>query len=156
MWKVTLTSKVSKAYTICVLIGHSCNVQLTAVKKGYWLTTVTWLYRGLNCTLIEVTCFLKVIRWLVISFNWSQTQVYFLFWRNSVYFLLTAKNELRYLKNIWELHYWPLLNLYITIKQTNHNYQESLTLTSCLRRSISMRWDQRTKIKSGPSCSKHG
>jgi len=128
------------------LIGHSCNDQLTAVKEGYLLTSVTYLYRWRRCTLSEMTCFLKAIRWLVIYFNWSQTQVQFLFRRNSVYFLLTAKVELRYLKNTWELRFWPWPSPYITTKQTNHNCQQSLTLTSCLRRSISMRWDQRRKI----------
>ena len=38
--------------TICVKlgIGHPCCDQLTAVKKGYPLTSVTWLHRGLRYT----------------------------------------------------------------------------------------------------------
>ena len=38
--------------TICVKlgIGHTCCDQLTAVKKGYPLTSVTWLHRGLRYT----------------------------------------------------------------------------------------------------------
>ena len=94
-----LLAKCSKhIQSVFNLIGHPCNDQLTAVKKGYRLTSVTWLYRGLKCTLIELTCFWKVIRWLLICFNWLQTQVHFLYRRNSVYFLLTAKIELWYLK----------------------------------------------------------
>ena len=36
---------------------------LTAVKTSYPLTSITWLYRGLRCRLIEDKCFFEVIRW---------------------------------------------------------------------------------------------
>ena len=35
-------------------IGHQCCDQLTAVKTRYPLTSITWVYRGLRCRLIEV------------------------------------------------------------------------------------------------------
>ena len=42
------------------LIAHQCCDQLTAVKTGYPLTSITWLYRGLKCLPIEVEYFLKL------------------------------------------------------------------------------------------------
>ena len=42
---------------------YPCSDQLTAVKTGYPLTSITWLYRGLRCRPIEVKCFFEVIRW---------------------------------------------------------------------------------------------
>ena len=39
--------------------GHPYYAQLAAVIKSYLLTSVTWLYRGLKCYLIEVTCSLR-------------------------------------------------------------------------------------------------
>ena len=50
-------------------IGHHCCDQLTAVKTGYPLTSITWPYRGLRCWPIEVEYFLEVIRWQVTSFQ---------------------------------------------------------------------------------------
>ena len=47
----------------CIHIGHQCNDQLTAVKTGYPLTSITWPYRGLRCRPIEVKYFFEVIRW---------------------------------------------------------------------------------------------
>ena len=44
-------------------------------QKRYPLTSVTWLYRGLKCTTHWDDVFFKVIRWPIISFNWSQAQV---------------------------------------------------------------------------------
>ena len=45
-------SKNGTPNTICwkLGIGHPCYSQLTAVKKGYPLTSVTWLHRGLRYT----------------------------------------------------------------------------------------------------------
>ena len=50
-------------------IGHQCCDQLTAVKTGYPLTSITWPYRGLRCWPIEVEYFFEVIRWQVTSFQ---------------------------------------------------------------------------------------
>ena len=46
------------------------------LSKGYPLTSVTWLYRGLKCTINACDVFSKVIRWPDVAFNWSQVQVY--------------------------------------------------------------------------------
>ena len=59
------------------LIVHQCCDQLTAIKTGHPLTSITWPYRGLKCRPIEVEYFFKVIRWQITSFKWSQAQVYF-------------------------------------------------------------------------------
>ena len=50
-------------------IAHQCCDQLTAVKTGYPLTSITWPYRGLRCRPIEVKYFFEVIRWQVTSFQ---------------------------------------------------------------------------------------
>ena len=91
MWNGTLTSLEFKACTICVWfgIGHSCYGQLTAVRKGYPLTSVTWLYLWGNV--------FKVIRWPVFGFKLIGVQVHFLRWY-SVCFLLAARFKL--LKNV--------------------------------------------------------
>ena len=47
----------------CTHIAHQCCDQLTAVKTGYPLTSITWPYRGLRCRPIEVEYFFEVIRW---------------------------------------------------------------------------------------------
>ena len=57
--------------------AHQCCDQLTAIKTGLPLTSITWPYRGLKCRPIEVEYFFKVIRWQITSFKWSQAQVYF-------------------------------------------------------------------------------
>ena len=44
-------------------IAHQCCHQLTAVKTGYPLTTITWPNRGLRYRPIEVEYFFEVIRW---------------------------------------------------------------------------------------------
>ena len=41
-------------------IRHQCFDQLTAVKTGYPLTSITWPYRGLKCRPIEVEYFFEV------------------------------------------------------------------------------------------------
>ena len=64
----------------CTHIAHQCCDQLTAVKTGYPLTSITWPYRGLRCRPIEVEYFFEVIRWQITSFKWSQAQVYFFQW----------------------------------------------------------------------------
>ena len=50
-------------------ITHQCCDQLTAVKTGYSLTSITFPYGGLKCRPIEVEYFLEVIRWQVTSFQ---------------------------------------------------------------------------------------
>ena len=57
--------------------AHQCYDQLTAIKTGHPLTSITWPSRGLKCRPIEVEYFCKVIRWQITSFKWSQAQVYF-------------------------------------------------------------------------------
>ena len=53
----------------CTHIAHQCCDQLTAVKTGYPLTSITWPYRGLRCRPIEVEYLFEVIRWQVTSFQ---------------------------------------------------------------------------------------
>ena len=45
------------------------NIQLTAVKTRYPLTTITLPYRGLRCRPVEVEYSFEVIRWQVTSFQ---------------------------------------------------------------------------------------
>ena len=42
------------------LIVHQCCDQLTAIKTGHSLTSITWTYRGLKCRPIEVEYLLKL------------------------------------------------------------------------------------------------
>ena len=49
--------------------------QLTTVKTGYPLTSITWPYRGLRCRPIEVEYFLKLSADKLLVFKWSQAQV---------------------------------------------------------------------------------
>ena len=51
------------------LIAHQCCGQLTAVKTGYPLTSITWPYRGLRCRPIKVEYFFEVIRWQFTRFQ---------------------------------------------------------------------------------------
>ena len=53
----------------CTLNVHQCCNQLTAVKTGYPLTSITWLYHGLRYRLIEFEYLFDVIRWQVTSFQ---------------------------------------------------------------------------------------
>ena len=50
-------------------IAHQCCDQLTAVKTGFPLTSITWPYRGPRCRPIEVEYLFEVIRWQVTSFH---------------------------------------------------------------------------------------
>ena len=50
-------------------IGHQCCDQLTAVKTGYMLTSISLPYRRLRCWPIEVKYFFEVIHWQVTSFQ---------------------------------------------------------------------------------------
>ena len=52
--------RATNVYSHRKLIAHQCFDQLTAVKTGYPLTNITWLYRGLKCLPIEVEYFLKL------------------------------------------------------------------------------------------------
>ena len=54
-----------------------CCDQLTAVKTGYPLTSITWSYRGLRCRPIELKYFLKLSADKLVVFKWSQAQVSF-------------------------------------------------------------------------------
>ena len=42
---------------------------VTAVKRGYPPTSITWAYHGLRCRPVEVKYFFEVIRWQVTSFQ---------------------------------------------------------------------------------------
>ena len=64
-----LASLVAQEDWHCTYIVHQCCDQLTAVKKGYLLTSITWPYRGLRCQPIEVEYLFEVIRWQVTSFQ---------------------------------------------------------------------------------------
>ena len=46
--------------------------QLTAVKLGHPLTSITWPYCGLRLELVEILCFFEVNRWSCIGWVWSQ------------------------------------------------------------------------------------
>ena len=51
------------------MIAHQCCHQLTAVKTGYPLTSITWPYRGLRCRPIKVEYYFEVIRWQFTRFQ---------------------------------------------------------------------------------------
>ena len=53
----------------CTHIAHQCCDQLTAVKTGSPLTSITWPYGGLRYRPIEVEYLFEVIRWKVTSFQ---------------------------------------------------------------------------------------
>ena len=53
----------------CTHIAHQCYDQLTAVRTGYQLSSITWPYRGLRCCPFEVEYVFEVIRWQVTSFQ---------------------------------------------------------------------------------------
>ena len=57
-----LTSLGAQEDWYCTHVTHQCCDQLTAVKTGYPLTSITWPYRGLRCRPIKVECFFEVIR----------------------------------------------------------------------------------------------
>ena len=58
----------------CTHIAHQCCDQLTAVRTGYPLTSITWPYHGLRCWPTEVEYLFDVIRWQLLVFKWSQAQ----------------------------------------------------------------------------------
>ena len=74
-----IASLVAQEDWYCTHIVHQCCDQLTALKTGYPLTSITWPNRGLRCRPIEVEYLFEVIRWQVSSlvFKWSQAQVSF-------------------------------------------------------------------------------
>ena len=54
----------------------NCCGELTAVKTGYLLTSITWPYLGLRGRPMEFACFfLKLSADKLLIFKWSQTQV---------------------------------------------------------------------------------
>ena len=59
------------------MITHQCCDQLTTVKTGHPLTSITWPYRGLRCRPIEVKYFLKLSADKLLVLKESQAQVYF-------------------------------------------------------------------------------
>ena len=69
---------------------YQCFDQLTAVKTGYPLTSITWPYRGLRCRPIEV----KLSADKLLVCKWSQAQVIFFLkvhMKYVVYFCRTIK-----------------------------------------------------------------
>ena len=72
-----LASLVAQEDWYCTHIVHQCCDQLTVVKTGYPLTSITWTYRGLRCRPIEVesSIFLKSSADKLLVFKWSQAQV---------------------------------------------------------------------------------
>ena len=59
------------------LIAHQCCDQLTTVKTGHPLTSITWPYRGLRCRPMEVKYFLKLSDDKLLVLKESHAQVYF-------------------------------------------------------------------------------
>ena len=59
----------------CTNIRHQCCNQLTTVKTGYPLTSITWPYRELRCRPIEVKYFLTLSADKLLVLRWSQAQV---------------------------------------------------------------------------------
>ena len=57
------------------LIAHQCCDQMTAVKTGRPLTSITWPYRGLRCRPIEVKYFLKLSANKLLVLKGSQAPV---------------------------------------------------------------------------------
>ena len=55
-------------YCVLHLIGHQRYDQLTPVKTGYPLTSITWPYRGLKITAHRGHVFFKVDRWPIAGF----------------------------------------------------------------------------------------
>ena len=47
------------------------------IKAGYPLTSITWPHCGLRCRPVEVEYFLKLSSDKLLTFKWSQAQVYF-------------------------------------------------------------------------------
>ena len=64
-----LASLLAQEDWYCTHIVHQCCDQLTAVKAGYPLTSITWPYRGLRCRLIKDDYCFEVIRWQINSFQ---------------------------------------------------------------------------------------
>ena len=60
----------------CTHIAHQCCDQLTAVKTGYPLTSITWPYRGLRCRPIQVEYFLKLSAEKLLVFRWLQARFF--------------------------------------------------------------------------------
>ena len=61
----------------CTHIEHQCCDQLTTVKTGYPLISITWTYRGLRCRPTAVKYFLTLSSDKLLVFKWSQAQVKF-------------------------------------------------------------------------------
>ena len=81
-------------------IGHQCFYQLTAVKTGYPLASITWPYRGLRCWPIEVKYFLKLSADKLLVFKWSQAQVYF-FFKNHIKYVVCFCRTIKILISNW-------------------------------------------------------
>ena len=80
-----LASLGEKKNWYCTNIAQKYCDQLTAVKTGYSLTSITWPYRGLRCRPIEVKYFFEVIRWQGTGFQ------------------MIAGSSLIFLKFIWNM-----------------------------------------------------
>ena len=82
-------------------IGHQCCDQLTAVKTGYPLTSITWPYRGLRCWPIEVKYFFEVIRWQVTSFQMIAGSSLIFFYEIHMKYVLFLCNTIKILISNW-------------------------------------------------------
>ena len=58
-------------------VAHPCCDQLTAVKTGYPLTSITWPYRGLRVDPSRSSILLKLSADNLFVFKWLQAHVYF-------------------------------------------------------------------------------
>ena len=73
----------------CTHIAHQCYDQLTAVRTGYQLSSITWPYRGLRCCPFEVEYVFEVIRWQVTSFQMiASSSLFFLIHMKHVVFCM--------------------------------------------------------------------
>jgi len=82
---LTLSSQFGSAGRLILhtCVAHQCCDQLTAVKPGYPLTSITWPYRGLRCRPIKIEYFFEVISAdNLLVFKWSQAQIFFKFISN--------------------------------------------------------------------------
>ena len=77
------------------MIANQFCDQLTAVKTGYPLISITWPYRRLRCRPVEVEYSFEVIRWQITSVQ------------------MIAGSSLFFIKSIWNMscwsHYGPAL-----------------------------------------------
>lgn len=90
--------------------GHPCYGRFTAVKKGYRLTSTTWLYHGLRFTVRWRDAFFKLSADQLLVFNWGSLFSK----RNAV--ISCVQSRITSLKISLKLRFWPWLNLYIIMR----------------------------------------